>query len=331
MSILFSAAALAGAFGGVVAYGINKMHGLGGQEGWRWIFYIEGIITVFVGIGAFFVLYDFPSDRPRFLTEQECDRVLSRLRTDVGLDINEQFSWNQVRAAFSDWKIYIFALAFISMSVPLFSLSLVSPTIIQNLGFATFQAQLLTTPPYALAFITTMVTAYFSDRYAQRSIFILFWLMISISGFILLIAVDNIKVKYFALFLSTAGISPCIATCITFLSCNISPQTKRATALAFMISIGSLGGIISGQIYRTQDAPQFILGHAINLGFCTLSLLATVIIFISLHMENRRRDRLFELKGEKTCFEYEHVHKHQLSERQIRDLGDKHVKWRYIL
>ncbi|CAF1079510.1 unnamed protein product [Rotaria sordida] len=43
VSILFSAAALAGAFGGVLAYGISKMTGVGGQEGWRWIFYLEEI------------------------------------------------------------------------------------------------------------------------------------------------------------------------------------------------------------------------------------------------------------------------------------------------
>ncbi|CAF5013376.1 unnamed protein product, partial [Rotaria sp. Silwood1] len=76
-----------------------------------------------------------------------------------------------------------------------------------------------------------------------------------------------------------------------FPSCNISPYTKRATALAFMLSIGSIGGVISGQLYTSQDAPHFILGHAINLGFCTLSLIALTIILIGLHMENRQRDR----------------------------------------
>jgi MFS family permease len=56
ISILFSAAALAGAFGGVLAFAIGKMDGLGGQEGWRWIFYIEGMATVIVGGLAFLLL-----------------------------------------------------------------------------------------------------------------------------------------------------------------------------------------------------------------------------------------------------------------------------------
>ena len=327
------------------------MDGLGGQEGWRWILHVEGIVTVVVGALAFFLLNDFPTDRPKFLTDQECDRVLLRLRTDAGPGAGESFSWSQVGSAFSDWKIYAWSLAFIGISVPLFSLSLFSPTIVQSLGFVTYEAQLLTTPPYALAFITTMVTAYYSDRYARRAIFILFWLVIGTTGFVLLIVVHSSGVKYFAVFLATAGISPCVATCITFLSCNISPHTKRATALAFMLSVGSMGGVISGQIYRLEDAPRYILGHAINLGSCVISILTVTIILVGLHLENRRRDRLYgsvdaasppslavntnpmksDLFGMDSAEDRRRWGYENMSEEQIRNLGDKHVAWRYIL
>ncbi|CAF1424144.1 unnamed protein product [Rotaria sp. Silwood1] len=350
ISILFSAAALAGAFGGILAYGINKMDGLGKQEGWRWIFYVEGLVTVVVGLLAFFLINDFPTDRPKFLSEQECNHVLVRLRTDAGPGASEHFSWVQVRSVFSDWKIYIWSLCFLGMSVSIFSLSLFSPTIVLSLGFVTYQAQLLTTPPYAFAFITTMTTAYFSDKYAHRSMFILSWLAISMTGFVILIIAQNLNVKYFAVFLATGGISPCVATCITFLSCNISPHTKRATALAFMLSVGSIGGVISGQLYRSQDAPHYILGHAINLGFCTMSLIALTILLIGLHMENRRRDRLYGsidstatpsvINKDQVTTDIFKIYTmedrrqwgyEKMTEEQIRNLGDRHAAWRYIL
>ncbi len=125
-----------------------------------------------------------------------------------------------------------------------------------------------------------------------------------------------------------------------------SPQTKRATSLAFIISIGNCGGIISGQIYRSQDAPNFILGHSINLAFHTLAIICTIILIIGLHLENQRRDRLYDLQTnilsihinntidifelgndqDRNKWEYQHM-----SQQQIRDLGDKHVAWRYIL
>ena len=353
ISILFSAAALAGAFGGILAFGIGKMNGLGGQEGWRWIFYIEGIVTVVVGVIAFFLINDFPSDRPKFLTEEECNRTINRLQSDAGPGAGEHFSWKQVLAAFTDWKIYIFCLCYIGIVVPFYSLSLFSPTIVQSLGFQSYRAQLMTAPPYAFAFITTMATAYFSDRYARRAIFILFWLLITSVGFIILIVVENQAAKYFAVFLTAGCISPCVATCITFISCNISPHTKRATALAFMLSVGNSGGAISGQIYRSQDSPRFIPGHAINLGFCAMAFICASILFISLRLENRRRDRVYgpvvttksKTNGTATAKDgaavdvfglgteedrrrwgYEHM-----SEEEIRDLGDKHATWRYII
>ncbi|CAF1142617.1 unnamed protein product [Adineta steineri] len=353
ISILYSATTLAGAFGGVLAFGISQMRGIGGQEGWRWIFYIEGLMTVIVAAAAFFLINDFPSDRPKFLTEEECDRTITRLQNDAGPGAGEHFSWKQVRAAFLDWKIYIFCLCYIGILVPSNSLALVSPTIVQGLGFRSYRAQLMTTPPYVLAFINTMTTAYFSDRYTRRAIFIMFWLMIAIIGFIILIFAQNLNVKYFAMFLTIGSISPCVATCITFISCNISPHTKRATALAFMISVGNCGGIISGQIYRSQDGPRFILGHGINLGFCVLGLISVIILFTGLRFENHRRDRLYGVvsnsnmrtsvvtkESNKEVFDvygygseedrrkwgYEHM-----SEEDIRDLGDKHAAWRYIL
>lgn len=43
VAIFFAGATLAGAFGGALAYGISKMDGIGGLEGWRWIFLLEGV------------------------------------------------------------------------------------------------------------------------------------------------------------------------------------------------------------------------------------------------------------------------------------------------
>ncbi|CAF4624426.1 unnamed protein product, partial [Rotaria magnacalcarata] len=60
-----------------------------------------------------------------------------------------------------------------------------------------------------------------------------------------------------------------------------------------MISVGNIGGVISGQLYRTQDAPRFILGHAVNLGFCAFGVINAVILLVGLRAENRRRDRVY--------------------------------------
>ncbi|KAH7124944.1 major facilitator superfamily domain-containing protein [Dactylonectria estremocensis] len=58
-AIFFSAAALAGSFGGLLAAAIAQMDGVGGKSGWAWIFILEGLATVFIGIFCWWMVFDW--------------------------------------------------------------------------------------------------------------------------------------------------------------------------------------------------------------------------------------------------------------------------------
>jgi len=118
-ALFFSAASVAGAFGGLLAFGIGKMDGVGGLEGWRWIFILEGIVTCAVAVIAFFCLYDFP-ETAEFLTEEERAFVVHRLRyqgqkimvakdgaAPMVVAQAEEFKWDYVWQAFKDWQIWV--------------------------------------------------------------------------------------------------------------------------------------------------------------------------------------------------------------------------------
>lgn len=60
MAIFFSAATLAGAFGGLLARGISEMNGVGGKPGWAWIFILEGLLTLIVAVAAYWSINDYP-------------------------------------------------------------------------------------------------------------------------------------------------------------------------------------------------------------------------------------------------------------------------------
>jgi MFS family permease len=59
-SLFFSSTSLAGAFGGLLASAIGKMDFLRGYRGWRWIFIIEGVVTVLIGVVFLFTFPSFP-------------------------------------------------------------------------------------------------------------------------------------------------------------------------------------------------------------------------------------------------------------------------------
>jgi MFS family permease len=100
--LFFSAASMAGAFSGLLAYAIAQMDGVGGYAGWRWIFILEGLLTVVVAVAAFFLLYDFP-DTAKFLTTEEKAWVIHRLKYQgsklSGRNVAESdhFQWKYVR------------------------------------------------------------------------------------------------------------------------------------------------------------------------------------------------------------------------------------------
>jgi sugar phosphate permease len=126
-ALFFSAASIAGAFSGLLAFGISKMDGVGGYEGWRWIFILEGILTVLVALVAFFIVNDFP-ETAGFLTEEERAFVVYRLKyqgqaegKNGGRKVAEadEFRWKYVWQAFSDWQIWVNLFVYWGVSVVL--------------------------------------------------------------------------------------------------------------------------------------------------------------------------------------------------------------------
>jgi MFS family permease len=75
----FCSVIFASAFGGLLATGIANMDGIRGLSNWRWIFILEGMLTIIVAFMAFFLTCDFPNEA-KWLTDAEKEFVLRRTR-----------------------------------------------------------------------------------------------------------------------------------------------------------------------------------------------------------------------------------------------------------
>ncbi|KAG0195058.1 hypothetical protein BGX28_002385, partial [Mortierella sp. GBA30] len=126
--IFFSTATLAGAFGGVLAYGISHMEGIYGLHGWQWIFILEGLPTVLLTFVVLWILPDLPHNAT-FLTKEERDLAVLRLKIDAGPACQTAFSWRQFRMAFTDYKVYLQMLIGVTSSIPVYSMALFMPSI----------------------------------------------------------------------------------------------------------------------------------------------------------------------------------------------------------
>ncbi|KAK8214745.1 hypothetical protein M8818_002326 [Zalaria obscura] len=294
ISLFFSAASLAGAFGGILAYGIGFMKGVAGLNGWNWIFIIEGIFTCVVAAAGYWFISDWPS-KSHFLTENEKAFVNARLKEDSDATQNEAFTWRNVAQALKDPKVWLYGLVYHTLSLPLYTLSLFLPSIISALGYKASSAQLLTIPPYALATILTVCYAVLSERLQKRAIFIMVSSATAIIGYIILLANTSPAarpgVSYVGTFFAAAGIYPAVALALSWPAMNVSGQTKRATANAMQITIGNLGAVIGTQLYRSGDTPRYVLGHSFALGYLAANIMVVGLLWWVLRRENSRRDR----------------------------------------
>ncbi|KAI1128377.1 major facilitator superfamily domain-containing protein [Nemania abortiva] len=303
-AIFFSAAALAGSFGGLLAAAIEKLDGKGNLAGWRWIFILEGLLTVVVAVVSYWMVHDFPDDA-RFLTEDDRARVIRRLKLDQQSSAeHEEWNAKYLYAGLKDWKMWLGMVIYMGCDMPLYAFSLFLPTIIQESGWNTsvIRTQLLSVPPYAAAAVLTVVIGFVADRTRQRGLCNIIVSAIGIVGFILLIASNDPAVKYAATFLGALGIYPCISNTITWMANNVEGVYKRGVVLGFVIGWGNLNGIVSSNIFF--DAPRYLEGHGVILAYMILFLFGGSILMTTLlRIENKKRregkrDYLAEGKSE---------------------------------
>ena len=143
------------------------MNGINGLQGWRWLFILEGAPSCVYAVFVFFLFPDYP-ETARWLSDEERQLAITRIKGVASLG-HAKITWADAKETLLDWRLYLHYLAFTAISPPFSSLALFTPTIVAGLGYEGLDAQLFTVPPFAIAFVTTIVVAWFTDRRGLRA------------------------------------------------------------------------------------------------------------------------------------------------------------------
>lgn len=320
VAIFFSAATIAGAFGGLLAYAIEKLEGRAGLRGWQWIFLIEGLVTVAFAVAAYWLMYDYPSTAT-FLTEDERNFVIDRLKhdsTDLATHYDIKFVWQ----ALTDWKCWIQVCIYLGIIIPVYAFSIFIPTIIQELGYTASNAQLLSTPPYIAGCFFTILVGVYSDKLHLRGPFIVGCASVAITGYSILYATPPSLpgVSYAGTVIAACGVFPSIAVVLAWTGGNAGGDIKRGVALALTIGVANLGGICSSFIYRSRDAPRFYIGHGTVIGCLLLSVLGSCTGMVTYWRLNKQKEELCRREN----IDQSQAHR-------FRDMGDASPLFRYTI
>ncbi|KAL4945883.1 hypothetical protein BDV06DRAFT_229740 [Aspergillus oleicola] len=318
LNFFFSASIFAGAVSGFLAYAIAKMDNVAGYKAWRWIFILEGLATILIAVIAKFIIVDWP-ESATFLNNEERAVLLARLKEDQGEAQMNRLDKTAMKRTFSDPKIYLGPIMYFGIVNTGYAVSFFTPTILEQLGWTSIRAQVMSIPIYAVAMVITLSTAFLSDYLKHRYAFTLAGCLIATTGYILLLCQATIPVgaRYFALFAITGGGYLTQPILMGWLSNNMAGHYKQSIASAMQIGFGNCGGLVASNVFFDSEAPGYRTGFGVSLGMTWICGVSCAVFLAYLVRENKTRE-----EGERDW-------RFGLEESERGNLGDDWPRFRF--
>ncbi|KAI9365522.1 MFS general substrate transporter [Zopfochytrium polystomum] len=294
LSWFWGVQSVASAVSGLMSAAILRMSGIGGLYGWKWLFILDGILTVVVSFVLVAVL-PAHSTKTVLFNEREARIAATRvIREDPVKKYYEQtVRWSDVHAAFTDSRLWGHLVITLLGLTALNPINTYMPTLIKSFGFDVYVSNVLTAPAYILNFISMTIMTSHSDKTRERGYhgaFSATWLLV---GFVLL--------------LLPCGASSCSSTPwpythplnISWMTEHMAPLGKRTVGSAAIIASANIYAVYAGQIYQQNDAPRYHTGNLICIAFVVATVVAWLVFRKYLEWINNTRQAKWDAMSEK--------------------------------
>ncbi|ETN45036.1 uncharacterized protein HMPREF1541_09912 [Cyphellophora europaea CBS 101466] len=294
LAIFYAASNIANAFGGLLSFAVFRIDS-GPLASWRYLFIIEGSLTILFSIFAYWYL-PYNAQTARFLTPEEKDIAFYRMQIDSSSVVDQKFNLKDAAIILKHPTTWIILGIEMCLGVPLQSVSLYLPPIIARLGYGPVKTNLYTVAPNVSGAVTLLLLAFASDYTKVRSPFVALGFLLTMLGFLIYAAVDidtQLNVAYFACFMMTWGTSAPSVILDTWFNNNIANENRRMLLTSIGVPVANLMGIVSSNIFRPQDAPKYLPALATTAAFGGTGMLLTILLMLWMIVDNKRRDRKF--------------------------------------
>ncbi|TEB33563.1 MFS general substrate transporter [Coprinellus micaceus] len=282
-----------GGFSSILAYGITFLKGKGGLNGWQWIFVLEGVLTVALGLLTWMFVPDFP-DKNRFLNPEQTKMILDRIEADRNDSVPDPVTMKKVLKHLSDPFLWSFALMFLASTMPAYAIGFFITILLSSMGFSLMESLLLSAPPYVAAAACCFFFAWLADKTRKRALWLAVQNLITITGLMITGYGKLNGVRYFGLFLVNMGASASVPGVLAYNANNIVSHSKRSVSTAVIIAFGGIGGIFATLVYRQEDFPLYIPGIWATMA-CQLTML--ILLGINTFVFSRRNKLALEGKA----------------------------------
>lgn len=136
-----------------------------------------------------------------------------------------------------------------------------------RMHYSALASQALSAPPYFVAFLVVLVTAFLSDRSRNRSNYVIFHAILGALGY-LSIAIGGMlradsKWRYAGVYPAAAGFFSAITLILTWTINNQDSNSKRGTGVVMLNLFGQFGPLVGTRLYPDSDKPYYVKGMAV--------------------------------------------------------------------
>ena len=278
LSWFWTALSTVNIFGSLLAAGILRMRGVNGWSGWQWLFLIEGVLTLIVGLFSWVLMPPGPTQtrnwfrgKDGWFTEREELIMVNRLLRDDPSkgDMNNRQAvgpkllWKVLQ----DWEMWPLYMIGLTTYIPPSPIKTYLSYILRQLGFGVFEANLLIIPAEFLFAVNLVLITWVSKKLGERAIISSISNLWMLPWFIALVTFTketNPWVRY-AVLTGILSYPYCHAIVVGWNARNSNAVRTRAVSAALYNMTVQSGNIIASNIYREEDSPLYQTGNKVLL------------------------------------------------------------------
>ncbi|KAK9378442.1 major facilitator superfamily domain-containing protein [Kockiozyma suomiensis] len=264
---------------------------------WQILFLTYGCLSVVWGAFVGYYMPDSPM-RAKCFSEEDKTLMVERVRSNqTGLQ-NRHFRREQLFEALRDPQCWAYPFIQFFTALPTSGLGAFANIIISSFGFSILHTQLLAMVLGAYLIVILLGSAYLSRKLQQNIYLMIGFVIPSIIGTVVLMTVvnDNTVTRRAALlfcYYLTLSFWASSTLGLSMLSRNVAGQTKKTCAIAMNFVGWAVGNTVGPQVFRTTDAPRYIIAFAVHMGCYGLLIIMLVFLRIWLKRQNTIKDQKF--------------------------------------
>jgi len=276
IALFMAAAPIATAIGSPISAALLEMHGIMGLAGWQWMFLIEAIPAVILGVVVFFYMTDRP-EKAAWLKPDEREWLVKTMQAEDANKGGEQ--QHSILRRLANPRVLALALIYFGTSAGLYTLGIWAPQIIKELGVSSMTVGLLNAIPPIISVVAMILWSRHSDKTNERTWHVALACLTAAVGLAIAASTGSMFGLIAALTIVNVGIS-CSKPPLWSMPTMFLSGAAAATGIATINSIGNLGGFAGPAMigWVKDQTGSFAGGLYFVAGLLILSTVLTLVL-----------------------------------------------------